>query len=376
MEINEMKMEDIQARMAEINAELEKPEADIEALTEEVNKLEERATEIKKATEARSALVAKINAGTIGTVIESSEDKEVKTKMNEKEERAQKFVETGKTAIEQRALLSTGKIAKPTRVDGISALADTAKGIIDDVHTIALEGTGAWVAAYQKTRAAAADVTEGQAIGGTGATFDYVTINPAEWGILDEVSHLVKKFSPLAYQTAIEDAAVDALRDKAAEKVIAAVKASELVEHKYSVALDKDFLRNTVLGFRSIKRKGATKLYISQADLATLGAVRGTNEKRALYEITFDDETNTSGTIKEGGLAVSFRVLDGLEDGVQFFGQPGTIDMPLWGDYAIETDEGGDYFKRKMIGIRGAQIGGADVVAYHGMQIIHQAAQS
>ena len=116
---------------------------------------------------------------------------------------------------------------------------------------------------------------------------------------------------------------------------------------------------------------------ITSPDIAILELVKNSYDAHASkVEITFDDETNTSGTIKEGGLAVSFRVLDGLETGIQFFGQPGTIDMPLWGDYAIETDEGGDYFKRKMIGIRGAQIGGADVVAYHGMQIIHQAAQS
>jgi len=48
--------------------------------------------------------------------------------------------------------------------------------------------------------------------------------------------------------------------------------------------------------------------------------------------------------------------------------------MPMWDNYAVETDEGGDYFKRNMIGIRGLQTANADLVAYHGMQIIKQAA--
>ena len=111
-----------------------------------------------------------------------------------------------------------------------------------------------------------------------------------------------------------------------------------------------------------------------QADLATLGAVRGTNEKKALYEITFSDESNTAGTIKEGGMAVSFRILDGLTNGTQLYGQPATIDMPMWGNYAVETDEGGDYFKRNMIGIKGTQTANADLVVLNGMQVIKQAA--
>jgi hypothetical protein len=154
--------------------------------------------------------------------------------------------------------------------------------------------------------------------------------------------------------------------------ILTKVKASALAQN-VTRALDKDFLRNTVLGFRPIRGKGACKLYISQGDLATLGAVRGTNEKRALYEITFSDDTNTAGTIQEGGMAVSFRILDKLADGTQLYGQPACIDMPMWGNYAVETDEGGDYFKRSMIGIKGTQTAGADLVAKNGMQVITQA---
>ena len=134
----------------------------------------------------------------------------------------------------------------------------------------------------------------------------------------------------------------------------------------YAPTLDEEFW--------AIKGKGACKLYISQADLATLGAVRGTNEKKALYEITFDNETNTSGTIKEGGMAAAFRILDGLTAGTQLYGQPATIDMPMWGNYEVSTDEGGDYFKRNMIGIKGTQTANADLVAKNGMQVIKQAA--
>ena len=339
---------------------------------ERLKEIEARRAELN--TEANSAEVTETRLAEITTEAESLNREEMEVATPENESRAEEFVRTGRMVMETRQLLSTGHIAKPTQVGGINGMAASAADIVDDVHAFVLNGVGTWRAAYQATGAAAAAVTEGQAVGGTGATFNYVDINPAEWGILDEISKQVKKQSPLDYQGAIEDSAVSALRDFASAKILAAVQASSLKQAIFSRALDQNFLRNTVLGFRPIKGKGACKLYISQADLATLGAVRGTNEKKALYEITFDNETNTSGTIKEGGMAAAFRILDGLTAGTQLYGQPATIDMPMWGNYAVETDEGGDYFKRNMIGIKGTQTANADLVAKNGMQVIKQAA--
>ena len=288
----------------------------------------------------------------------------------EKTSRAANFVATGKT--EMRALLSTGTIAKPSNVDSnIAGLASIADGIVDDVHAIALSGTGSWVVPYKATNAIAADVTDGSAVAGTGATFNYVTITPQEWGVLDEISNQVRKMTPVAYEAAIQEAALIALREVASEKIVSAVKASTLADKK-TYALDATFIRNLVLGFRSVAGRGNVKLYISQADLATLGAVRGTNEKKPVYDIEFDAGTTTSGTIKDGGTAVQFRVLDKLTAGTQLFGQPGAIDLPMWDNYVISTDQGGDYFKRNVMGIRGIQTANADLVVKGGMQIVSQ----
>ena len=355
---NMERLKEIEARREELTAEANSTDATetrLAEITTEAESLNREEMEVR----AKMALEAKNTAPVTTPEVESKADE---------------FMRTGRMVMETRQLLSTGHIAKPTQVGGINGMAASAADIVDDVHAFVLNGVGTWRAAYQVTGAAAAAVTEGQAVGGTGATFNYVDINPAEWGILDEISKQVKKQSPLDYQGAIEDSAVSALRDFASAKILTAVQASSLKQAIFSRALDQNFLRNTVLGFRPIKGKGACKLYISQADLATLGAIRGTNEKKTLYEITFTDETNTAGTIKEGGMAVSFRIIDGLTTGTQLYGQPATIDMPMWGNYAVETDEGGDYFKRNMIGIKGTQTANADLVALHGMQVIKQAA--
>lgn len=358
MSKNQERLKEIEGRKAQLAKEIEGAEE---------TRLAEIKTEAEKLKDEEAEVRAAIAAETSNT---TPVDGKEKRKMSKIEERAKAFAENGKT--EMRAVLGTGRIAKPTKASGVEDMADIAADIVDDVNAIALTGVGAWVVGYKKTNAAAADVTDGSAVAGTAATYDYVTINPGEWGILDQVSNQVKKMTDVDYLGAVERAALSALRAKASEKIVAAVMASDLTEKKKNIALDADFIKTLVLGFRAEKTKGAVKLYISQADLLALGKVRGTNEKNAVYDITFDPGSTTSGIIKEGGLAVAFRVLDGLTAGEQLFGQPGAIDMPMWDGYEISTDEGGKFFENNQIGVRGLQTAGADLVVYHGMQHIKQ----
>lgn len=356
------RLKEIEDRKAALREEIAKNDADearLTAITEEAEALSKEENEIRSKIALNNILAPQDVPG----------QGEERT-LSEREARAQEFAKTGR--MEVRALLSTGTIAKPSEVGGINGLAEIASGIVDDVHAIPLTGNGSWTAAYKTAEAEAAAVTDGQTIGGTGATFNYVTISPSEWGVLDSISKQVAKMTPLDYQAEIEKSALIALRKVAADKIVYAIGHSSIAENKTSVALDADYLRKLALGFRAIEGKGDVRLYLNQADLLTLGKVRGTNEKKALYEIEFDPGTTTSGTIREGGLAVKFRVLDQLGAGVQFFGQPGAVDMPMWDNYKVETDEGGVYFQKNLIGIRGLQTANADLVAYHGMQVIAQ----
>lgn len=290
--------------------------------------------------------------------------------MNETEERAKALVETGH--LEIRALLSTGQIASPTKAAGVNGLADEQGSIVDDVNAVPLTGNGAYTVAYQKTASKAAEVTDGSEIGGEEAEFDYVTINPQEWGIVGSVSKQLEKVSPLAYLQAMEKSALAALRATAEAKVIDAVLKSELLGAE-TAALNADYLRTIVLSHKSIAGKGGVKLYLNREDLITLGKVRGTNEKRALYEIKFNNGSNVNGMIIEGGLAVPFSVSDNLTAGTQLFGQPKTIEMPMWDNYKIETDNS-VYFTKNLTAFRGVQTANADLCAMHGMKKITQKA--
>ena len=371
MEIKDMTFEDIEARKAEIRSLVESAEdCDVEALSAEVDELEARAAELKENAEARKGIASRVAAGA-GIVITDSKTEEVREMPTIYEE----FRDAKKMNLEMRSVLvSSGKLATPTAVsEEIAGLPEVISSIVDDVEVIDATGTGAWEFPYKKTGAVAANVTEGQAIAGTASTYDKVTVNPSVWGVLDEVSNQVAKMTPVNYFQAVRDSAYLALRKEAKNKITAAILASNIAETRNSIALDQNYVRDIVLGFDADESVASgTKLYINKHDLAVLGKVRGTGEKKPVFEITFTDENN--GQIKDGGTVVNFSINSSLENGVQLYGQPKTVKLLLWDNYEVSTDDGGDYFKRNMLGVRGLQTAGSDLCAYHGMQIIKQAA--
>lgn len=373
--IKKLTMDGVQARIAEINTELDSDDADLEALTAELDALEARKAALDDAAQQRNALRSRVAAGA-GTPRAAAP---VSFGGESRSEAADRLVRENRMSMplfkENRSVLvSSGKLATPTAVfPEIGELPQVISSIIDDVDVIDASGTGSWKFPYKTTDAVAADVTEGSTIGGTGSAYDYVTINPGEWGVLDEISNQVKKMTPVAYAGAVQRSAYLALRKKAKAKITAAILASELAQNIYSLALDKDFVRSVVLGFGGDEDVGGqTKLYLCKADLETLGKVRGTNEKKPVFEITYTDANN--GVIKDGGMQIAFSLNASLTTGTQLYGQPGTVKMLLWDNYEISTDDGGDYFKRNVMGVRGLQTAGADLTVYHGMQILHQAA--
>jgi HK97 family phage major capsid protein len=349
-------------------------EANAEGITvERIDELTKEADELNERSKELDAELAELEARSEAIKEEKSKikvEKEIRqmtTTKTDVELRAESLMNTG--TMEMRAILSTGQIATPTAVGGVNGLAEIGVGIVDDVKAVALTGNGAYKVAYKATNAAAAAVTDGQAISSTEPTFGVVTINPAEWGTLDTISNQVKKVSPLSYEAEVENSAVIALREYASGKIIEAVQASDLAG-EITQAIDKDYLTGLLLSYTSIAGKGEVVLYLNQTDLKALGAVRGTNEKRRLFDITFDPGTTKSGIISENGMACKFRVIDKLTTGTQLFGQPKTIEMPMWDGYQIATDEGGKYFEANMIAVRGLQTANADLCAKHGMYVV------
>lgn len=360
------RMKEIELRKEELRKEVAEGKADEARLSAIKSEAEALAAE-EKELRAKMDLTDMLDPGSVP-----------KERITGKEGVADSFRRGNRMSIpmfkENRAVLvSSGKLAAPTAVyEEIGALPNVISSIVDDVTVIDATGTGAWEFPYKTADAKAAAVTEGETVGGTGSAHDKVTITPSVWGVLDEVSNQVSKLTNVAYAAEVQNSAYLALRREAKERITNAILESAIAETRAGIPLDQDFVRTVVLGFDGDESvAGGTKLYINKKDLATLGKVRGANEKKAVFDITYTDENN--GIIKDGGTALHFSINSTVPEGTQIYGQPKAVKMLLWGDYEVSTDQGGDYFKRNMMGVRGLATAGADLTVYHGMQLIKQA---
>lgn len=375
-------------------AELEELAKRVEAL-EKINEESEDETELKAAGDELDTLKAKkeeleaelaeVNAQ-IAELDKPAEEEQPQRKLNfmNKEERgvkkmnieerkaaAEKFVETRKAtygAEETRAVLvSSGKIATPTEVDGINENGFVGvSSIIDLVKVVNCEGMGRNRVSYVVTDAAAAAQTEGGKAGGTGAAFDFVDITPESVAILDSISKQTKKQSPLQYEAKVKEKAMLALRKDAARIVTEKVLASKLLSTQTVAALDQNAVRDIVLNYGGDEGvDGAAYLFLNKADLITLGKVRGSNEKKAVFEIIPDANPNT-GTIKDGGTIVKYCLNKNLTAGTLLYGQPKNIELDLFSNYEIKVSE--DFmFDTLMDAIRGDVELGAEVIAQGGI---------
>lgn len=376
-----MTLREIETRLAQIKTELDTEGADIEALsTEADNLIEERGK-----FEARAKLLNKIAAGA-GTVVEPIAPVE-----NEEEKRANKFVETRRASVPVKqvrsTLISSGKLATPTGVSGINELVGSrVSSIIDLIKIVDCSEMGSNKVAYlDADMAAAATQVEGSAVTATDPTFGYVEIKPTSIRTMAQISEQVKAQTPLLYREKVVEQAMLALRKKAAELVTAALKSSTLV-HSNAASLDNSkkgvindkTLRALALAYGGDESVvGEAVLFLNKIDLIAFGDVRGTNEKKAVYEITPDTANPNTGTIKDGGLVVRYCLNSNLTalagtaqtttaaQPTMFYGNPQCLELDLFKDYTIRTSD--DFaIDKGLETIIGASELGAGVVVKNG----------
>lgn len=365
--------------LEKINGESE-DEEELKAAGAELDELNAKKAELEKELAEINAQIAELDKPTEGdeqpqrnklNFMKKEERGNKKMTIEERKANAEKFVETRRTRVdaeETRAVLvSSGTIATPTEVDGINENGFAGvSSIIDLVKVVNCEGMGKNRVAYTKTDATAADHTEGATAGGTGTAFGFVDISAESVAILDAISKQTKKQSPLQYEAKVKEKAMLALRKKAAEIVTEKVLASTLVTAQTITALDQNAVRDIVLNYGGDEGvEGAAYLFLNKADLITLGKVRGSNEKKAVFEIVPDENPNT-GVIKDGGTIVKYCLNKNLTAGTLLYGQPKNIELDLFSNYEIAVSED-FYFDKLMDAIRGDVELGADVVAQGGI---------
>lgn len=292
---------------------------------------------------------------------------------NTAEERANAFAKSGAMTIdnaEARAtLVSSGKLATPTEVAGINdRVGAKVSSIVDLVKITDASGMGAYKVAYEDTDATAATQTEGAAYNESDATFDFVEIKPQTEAILSYISKQARKQTPLNYAAKVNDAALVALRKRAAKIITDKLVASELNTKLAGVALDEIALRKIAFNYGGDESiVGAATLFINKADLIALGDVRG-SDKKAVYEITPDAGNPNTGIIKDGGLSVPYCINSNLASGTLVYGQAHNFELALFSNYEINVSEDFAINKGLLTIVGDVELGG-DVVVKGGFVV-------
>ncbi len=200
MEVNEMTIEQVEARMAEIEVELKAEDADLEALNVEADNLINRKSELVKAAAEKRALLDKVATMTTKTV---EAPKEEKKSMTNAEVRASReyldafvnYIKKGDDA-ECRALLTTnasGTVPVPTYVEDRVRTAWQKNGLMNLVRKTYVKGI--LKVAFEKSATGAVIHTEGSSAPSEETlTLGVVTLTPEsikKWiTISDEVMDL------------------------------------------------------------------------------------------------------------------------------------------------------------------------------------------
>ena len=363
---------EIQARLAAINTELDTATGEaLEALEAESRSLMEEMTRLQNEAQARQQLRQNIAAGA-GVQVQAA----APAQPSAEERAAADFRQTRSMTIpvgvgeQARALLiSSGTLAQPTVVDGINDIPGArVSSIIDMIRIENCVGMGTHRVAYEDAAAdAAAEQTEGAAI--TTATlgaYNYVDIVPTSVAVLDYISKQAKKQTNLQYAARVRGQALLALRKKAAKIVTTALVGSNLVQTISGSAIDAKTLRTIAMNYGGDESIiGGAVLFLNKTDLLAFGDVRGTNEKKALYEITPDAVNSNTGTIKEGGLVVRYCINSNLTAGTLMYGNPQCLELDLFSDYEVRVSE--DFaFDKLMEAVRGDVEMGSAVVVKNG----------
>lgn len=303
------------------------------------------------------------------------------------------------TASEARSVLvSSGALATPTEVGGISDPFSSVSSIVDMVRVEDMTGCGSYKEAYIKAWQTAAAGTEGTAPTPNDPQFGFVNIAPQLINTISYVSREVRKQTPLQYLAKVQEGAAIALRKVVANWIVSgsgtnqiygivnAVDkdgASMIQTYEKAAAIDDKTLRDLVFSYggddNMFGGEGVV-LFLNKADLIAFGDVRSTTTLEPVYEIIPDGTNPNTGVIKDKGLSVKYCInanctsytdATATSDGVptMIVGDPKNYKLGLFGNYEIEVSE--DYkFGEGMLSVRGEVLVGGNVIKGNGFLVV------
>lgn len=381
-------------KVSEDVAELRGLSADIDAIIADLENLKEMYAQADEPAggEGGEGAEGASEGARSGNLKQITEKRGGKPAGENAEKRAAQFAASGRMNIENKearaVLISGGKIATPTEVDGIKDGFNTVSSIVDQVNVVDAEGMGAYEVAYELADPEAAETAEGAEYNEDEPDFGLVKIEPKTVTVISYISKQVKKQSPLNYEEKVKAAALRALRQRSSSMIVNAVKASE-IHAKVTVetnAIDEHTLRKLALGYGGDETiAGGAVLYLNKLDLTAFGDVRG-DDKKPVYEITPDTNNPNTGIIKDGGLSVKYCInkhcaaLSTATRGAEaiktmMYGNPMNVDLALFSDYEVVISE--DFkISKGLLTIVGDAMIGAGLTVKDGFVVLELAANA
>lgn len=339
-------LDELKAKKAELEAEIAEKQAELDEVNAQIEELDKPADPQPQRNKLGFMNREERNGGQ-GTM-----------NREELETRAKEFAASGKMTIsnaETRAMLvSSGKIATPTGVkETINELNNEVSSIVDMVDIEDCEGMGSNKIPYEFTAPTGGITVEGNTYQAGETVTDFVTTTPQTVTVLSQISKQVQKQSPVKYKDKVQKNALVALRKKVSAIIIDKLSKSTLCVKQTLTKIDEKTLRAVALNYGGDENvMGAATLFLNKKTLVALGDVRGSNEKKAVYEITPSAANPNKGIIKDGGLSVEYVLNSNIADNTLIYGQALKFELDVYSDYEVKVSE--DFaFDKGMLTIRG-----------------------
>ena len=403
--IEEAKTEEDLATVEEAVAELETTQKSVkEALEAIKQEIEDLLTQIDEAEAAQEEAVEEVTGEDAGE--ENTEDGEERSRrrgvrsMNRMDLRAaETFKRTGRHTYKDvrsliRSSITTGTtgVIGPTGVAGITDPYAPVSSMVDLVKLVDATGMAQYKVAAMTADASTASITEGSAPTESEPTFAAVTFTPANYGVVGYVSKEIRKQSPLNYEEKVTESSRRALRKRLNTLIATAIPASSLAG-TYAITLaaaatdgsgafTPSLLSNIILSYAGDEGvDGQAVLFLNKKDLKAFAGVRGTNEYLPVYSIIPDPNSPSTGIIKDNnGLSCRYCLSNDVTALVDlsvtttakktmFFGNPQTVELPIWGGMDVEVNDGYK-FAEGLLTVRGEITADADLVVQGGFVIV------
>lgn len=298
---------------------------------------------------------------------------------------------------EKSVTLATGTLAQPTGAgtDIRDALGYGVGAIIDQVYVQDLNGMSAYLEPYVISEPDAKGAKVTTAAGTARAASDdpqlgVAKIAPYELTTTSYVDRNISRLTPANYYAKIFAMAMKSMRrstvgmifngdGQATNDMFGVKTAKNMAGSPIYASLDveavgPDLLTELMFAYGGDEELGGNcRLYLNKKDLLALGKLRGTNEKRRLFDIVPDAANPNTGTIREGGTIVPYSIsskltaLSASEKGssaiqTMVYGDPMNYELGLFGPYTVRVDESVKAVERMLTILGDAMVGGNLIV--------------